>query len=345
MRPLDSTAQRLPNPTLLRNPTLRTEAQSTSALEGTYAPLADVLAADDDEPGSIDLREILNYVRAGHHAFAWLAEDRPLTVGLLKDLQGMLMRGMPLQSVSGALRDIQVAIGRRVDARPDQTPVHRARFVPPPPTDALRDGIEALVAWLGTDHRGQIDPVVAAAMAHYQFETLHPFRDGNGRIGRLLIVLQLHTHGVLQEPTLTVSPWFESRRETYYDALLGVSTTGAWDPYVRFFAQGLAESASRTHRQVLDLVAVQEELRAVVRASSFRSDKAPALVDVAVANPTFTVRQVSEELGVGYGRANALVGQLVDLEVLRARDPHAYQRRFYAPRVFDVLTGAMSTSG
>jgi Fic family protein len=106
---LDSTARQLPNPTLLRSPTLRTEAQSTSALEGTYAPLAQVLTADEDEPGSPDMREILNYLRMANHGFAWVHEGRPITTALLCDLNALLMTGMPLASVSGRLRDQQVS--------------------------------------------------------------------------------------------------------------------------------------------------------------------------------------------------------------------------------------------
>lgn len=335
---LDNTARRLPNPTLLRLPTLRREAQSTSALEGTYAPLADVLIADEDEPPTADLVEILNYVAAANHAFAWVADGRPLTASFVSDLQGLLMQHTPLQSESGRTRTTQVVIGRRPDADPRGQPVHSSRFVPTPPGDRLDAGLRDLVDWMQQDHGGQIDPVIAAAMSHYQFETLHPYRDGNGRIGRLLIVLQLQMGGVLSEPTLTVSPWFESRREEYYDHLYGVSTRADWDGYVRFFATGLREAADGTHREMLQLVEVQHELKEVVRGSRLRADSAQTLVDLAVANPTFTVRRVEAELGVSYGRANALVGQLVDLEILRAVDPDAYKRRFFAPRVLEVLT-------
>lgn len=335
---LDSTARRLPNPTLLRMPALRREAQSTSALEGTYAPLADVLIADDEEPSSADLVEILNYVNAANHGFAWMADGRPLTVSFVGDLQGILMRGTPLESDSGHPRDTQVVIGRRDDLDPHRAPIHNARFVPSPPGPSLEQGLRDLVGWMQDDHLGRIDPVVAAAMSHYQFETLHPFRDGNGRIGRLMIVLHLQGLGVLSEPTLTVSPWFEARRATYYERLLGVSTTGDWDAFVRFFAQGLQQAADSTQEEMLALVDVQAELREVVRASKLRAEKALALVDLAIANPSFTVRKVEADLGVSYGRANAMVGQLVELGVLDVVDASAYKRRFYAPRVLHVLT-------
>ena len=329
---------RLPNPTLLRRPTLQREAQSTSALEGTYAPLSEVLTADDEAPPSDDLREILNYVRMADHAFQWAGEGRPVSVALLCDLQQILVANTATANNSpGDLRDIQVVIGRRAGAEPGDLPVKAARFIPQPPGDALRASVQDLIDWMRLDLSEQIDPVVASAMAHYQFETLHPFHDGNGRIGRLLIVLQLFSTGVLSEPTLTVSPWFEARRSEYYDRLLAVSTSGEWDEFIRFFATGIGESARLTHRQMLALVAVQAELKDLVRGSHLRADTAHLLVDYAIANPSFTVRGVERDLRLSYGRANKLVSQLTELGVLHSRDPHGYNRRFFAPEVMDVL--------
>ena len=215
-------------------------------------------------------------------------------------------------------------------------PVKAARFVPAPPGADLEANVHDLVRWMARDHTGTIDPVVASALSHYQFETLHPFHDGNGRIGRLLIVLQLYAHGTLSEPTLTVSPWFEARRLEYYDRLLAVSCVGEWDQWVSFFAQGLEESAQTTRGQMLQLVEVQSTLKEPIRASSLRADSAHALVDYAVANPSFTVRQVERDLALSYGRANGLVAQLVDLGVM-AETGETYRRRFFSPDVIDVL--------
>lgn len=339
---LDSTARRLPNPQLLRRPTLQREAQSTSALEGTYAPLSDVLTVDEDSapPGS-NLREILNYVIMANHAFRSVADRRPLSTPLLTELQAILVRGTPAEGRhSGQIRDIQVVIGRRRDVDPSELPVRAARFIPPPPGDDLRANVRDLLDWISADHSAEIDPVVAAAMAHYQFETLHPFHDGNGRIGRLLVVLQLYSQGVLSEPTLTVSPWFEARRTDYYDHLLAVSTHGDWDAYLRFFSTGIRESADSTHRQMLALVAAQEELKDVLRASPLRADTAHLLVDYAIANSSFTVRSVQRDLSISYGRANKLVGQLVELGILQALHGVEYNRRFFAPRVMQVILEA-----
>lgn len=334
---LDSTARQLPNPQLLRTPTLRKEAQATSALEGTYAPLQQVMTADPNDPLSGELHEVLNYVDAADGAFTWLAEGRELSVGLLADLQGTLMRGTPLEGESGALRESQVVIGHRDDAPKNGPLIRQARFVPAPPGDQLRAGVDELMRWMRVGHDDEFDPVVAAAVAHYQFETLHPFRDGNGRIGRLLIVLHLLSMGVLSEPTLTVSPWFEARRQEYYDALLHVSTDGAWDDYTRFFARGIQGAAETTRDQMIRLVQVQERLKDAVRRSSLRADTALLLVDHAVAQPTFTVRSVEHSLGISYVRANKVVEQLIELGILQPLDDRAYNRRFVSPAIMRVL--------
>lgn len=334
---LDSTSRLLPNPQLLRMPSLRREAQSTAALEGTYEPLDAVLTADAEGPQSASMREVLNFVAMANQAFEWIQQGRSLTVGLAAELQRTLVEGTSSEGPhSGMVRDIQVVIGQRSTAGIGELPVKAARFVPPPPGLDLEARLGDLLNWMSEDHRADVDPVVAAAMAHYQFEALHPFHDGNGRMGRLMIVIQLLTMGTLSEPTLTVSPWFESRRTEYYDRLLAVSTDADWDAWVGFFARGLEESAHLTRRQMLALVDVQAGLKDVIRASHLRADTAHKLVDFAIAHPSFTVRQVERDLGISYGRANALVADLEELGVvalLRTGQP----RRFYAPEVLRVL--------
>lgn len=335
---LDATARQLPNPQLLRRPTLQREAQSTSALEGTYAPLTEVLTADDDPPPQTNLREIINYVVMATHAFQHIGAGRPLTVGLLCDMQQTLVEGTKDEGPeTGRVRQSQVAIGRRHNAAVNDIPVKAARFIPSPPGQELEANMGDLIEWVKTNHSTSLDPVVAAAMAHYQFETLHPFHDGNGRIGRLLIVLQLYMHGVLSEPTLTVSPWFESRRTEYHDRLHDVSCSANWNDYIAFFATGMQESAALTHRQMLALVKVQESLKDRARASSLRADTAHLLVDFAIAHTSFTVRSVQSALQVSYGRANTLVQQLVELDILRELWVAGATRRFSAPEVVDVI--------
>jgi Fic family protein len=338
---LDSTARRLPNPRLLRRPTLQAEAQSTSALEGTYAPLADVLTVDEERPPNQDMREVFNYVLMADVAFNWIDQGRSLTVGGLGELQGILVRGTRNEvAESGSVRDHQVVIGHRSDVSSTELPALAARFIPAPPAPDLRASLQDLIDWMNISHTEAIDPVVSAAMAHYQFEVLHPFHDGNGRIGRLLIVIHLVKQGLLSEPTLTVSPWLEGRRAEYYDRLLAVSASGDWNAYVNFFAAGLEASARHTHNQMIALVDVQSELKEKVRRSKLRADTAHKLVDYAVGHPTFTVKAVGQDLEISYGRANGLVSQLVELGILSPiPTADVYRRRFYAHDVLHIPVG------
>jgi len=335
---LDSTAQRLPNPKLFRSSTLRLEAQSTAALEGTYEPLARVLAADSEDVQDPSLREVLNYVIVAETAFGWAEEGRGWSSSGLANLQGMLVRGTPSEREhSGQVRPVQVVIGRREGVPASEIPIKAARYVPPPPGADLEARLRDLVTWMQADHSDRIDPVVAAAMGHYEFEALHPFHDGNGRLGRLLIVLQLYASGALTEPTLSVSTWFEARRTEYYDALLGISTAGDWSAWIEFFALGLAESAEAARRRMLDLAAVQAELKEHLQSTPIRTGNARLLIDFAVGQPTFTVAQAARALGIGKAGANKLIDSLVSNGILAPYDERVYGRRFHAPRVLEVL--------
>lgn len=341
---LDATAQRLPNPGLFRYTALRLEAQSTAALEGTYEPLARVLAADTAAATDSHMREVLNYVDIAETAYAWEEEGRPWTVSGLAELRLRLMAGTEGERDYEGLRPNQVVVGVRDDLGDERVPIKTARYIPPPPGAELEALVADLLAWMEAGRRPEIDPVVGAAMGHYTFEALHPFHDGNGRLGRLLVVLQLHRWGVLAEPTLTISPWFEARRAQYYDALFNVSTVGDWSTWVAFFAEGLAASARRTQRQMLALVRVQAELKEVVERSRLRSRNAHGLVDVAMGRPTFTIPEAAEALGMRYQGAQKLIESLVGLEVLAPIDDRSYAKRYHAPRVMTVLLGREGTS-
>lgn len=178
---------------------------------------------------------------------------------------------------------------------------------------------------------------VAAAMGHYTFEALHPFHDGNGRMGRLFIVLQLNRHGILTEPSITVSPRFEARRQRYYGALLGVSTTGDCSTWVGMFAEGLARSAITAQDRMLALAQAQADLKDRLQRSRTRSASARLLVDYAVGRPTFTVREAAEAIGLQYQGTNKLVDALVELGILAEYGERSYNRRFHAPVVLDIL--------
>ncbi len=339
---LDATAARLPNPRLFRHVFLRIEAQATAALEGTYEPLLRVLGSEPDEPSTSSMIEVLNYLTVAENAFDWSEQGRPWTVSAISELHRQLMLGTSGERDYHGVRPIQVVIGRRAEAPAGEIPIRAARYVPPPPGDDLKARLADLLAWSNVSHRPHIDPVVEAAMVHYTFEALHPFHDGNGRLGRLFVVLHLHRLGVLSEPSITVSPWFEARRPGYYDALLGVSTHGDWSTWVSLFAEGLAASAEQARERMLALTDVQRHLKERVQESSLRSANARLLVDFAMATPTFTVRQVADRLGIQRSGAKRLVDSLLSLGILDEFGDRSYDRRFHSPELIRVL---LATSG
>lgn len=330
---LDGAARLIPNPALLRRPALRREAQSTSALEGTYAPFADVLAADPDDERHMtaEIRWILNFERMAELAFSW-AEDRPLTIGMLGDLQRTLVRGTAGElSDAGGLRDRIVVIGapgRSFDS---------ARFVPPPPGDQLRAGVEDFLDWVNDPP--ELPTVVQAAMAHYQFESLHPYSDGNGRLGRLLVIVQLLRGAVIREPLLVVSPWFEQRRDQYQDALLSLSLDGDWDSWIDFFAEGVGASAAESQSKVERLVGLQVELRSRVQLAGKRGVAERLAADL-VGRPYITQKEVSQQYSLSKQGANNAIRTLMDIGILKRSEMRAFgsARVYAAPEVIEIVS-------
>lgn len=330
---LDGAARLIPNPRLLRRPALRREAQSTSALEGTFAPFAEVLAADEEDRGhmSAQLREVLNFERMAELAFSW-PEDRPLTLGMLGELQRALVRDTAGDLPdAGGLRDRIVVIGARGHG------FDAARFVPPPPGDQLRSGVEDLLQWIARPP--DVPTVVQAAMAHYQFETLHPYSDGNGRLGRLLVIVQLLRGALIREPLLVVSPWFEERRERYQDGLLELSCDGDWSRWVAFFAEGVAVAAVQSRVKVERLVELQASLRTRVQAAGKRGVAERLAADL-VGLPYLTRGEVAARYDLsGQGAANAIAA-LRNLGIL---EPVTSRRRrgarlYVAPEVVAIFS-------
>lgn len=328
---LDQAARQVPEPSLLSQPSLRREAQSTSALEGTFAPFEEVLESDIEERTtlSLEVREILNYVVAAEEGFAWV-EERTLTGGLIASLQRTLVRGTPGEfSDAGGLRDRQVFIGPRDAAIED------ARFVPAPFGDQLRAGFEAAIGWINS-MPPTMSPVVQAALAHYQFETLHPFSDGNGRIGRLLIVLQLMQLKVLQHPILVVSPWFESHRSEYQSALLALSETGNWNDWVAFFATGVEAAATSTHRRIDELLGLQEEYIGRAREAGI-SGVAERLAGDLIGMPILRASLVATRYDVSHQAAMNALRRLAQLGILTERTRRG-RVSFRADRVVELLS-------
>lgn len=325
--------RQVPNPSLFRRPTIRREAQSTSALEGTYALLEEVMEADvapDDSTLTPAIREVSNYVSVADAAIAWVRGGHRLTVGLLEGLQARLFERTPGETAvdHGRVRRGQVVVG------PRDMPVEQARFVPPPPGPGLRAALQDLMDWMESNKANP--PVVRAALAHYQFESLHPFTDGNGRLGRLIIVLQLLRAGVINEGLLAVSPWFEERRREYQDHLLDVSRTGSFDEWVRFFCQGLHARALATTTAVCELIKYSDELRDLAAGARLSG----AIVHVLgglIGQPVLTARSLAEQYEVTPQTAYSVIERLRELGVLTELTGRSYGRVFAATRVLEIV--------
>lgn len=335
---LDAAASLIPNSQLVTRVATRREAIGTSALEGTYAELTELFAAEvlpfEEQRAEVapNLREVMNYARAADAAYGWIGE-RPITLGMLAALQAEIVRGTEGDGPeAGSIRESQVFIGAR------HRPVSEARFIPPPPGDRLRAMCERWVDWLSaTEPVGQIQLIARVAMAHYQFETLHPFTDGNGRVGRLVAVLQLMREGALRSPVLSVSPWLKDRADEYRDHLLAVSTTGDWAPWIAFFARAVGAEAVSGHERIMRLLDLRKELGETVRAALPRARLAVEIADDLIAYPMLSVSDAQRR----YGRSNQAnrnaIGALLDLGILEPYGDARYDRLYWNRRVFRII--------
>jgi Fic family protein len=325
----DQAASRLPNPVLLARPATRREAVSTSALEGTYALLADVFEADFLEAGELtsSVSEVRNYVTAAERAYEMVADGRPISIRMLEDLQRELLRGTTSDGPhAGSVRTTQVFIGvgdRRVTS---------ARFVPPPADHRLHDGLRQWQEWIREP--SAMPTIIRVAVAHYQFETLHPFHDGNGRLGRLVMALQLMAAGDLGYPVLNISPWLEQHRTEYQDGLLRISQTGRWDDWVCFISAAIHAEALEVIERVDKLLALREGFQQTLRGSKGVSLR---IADDLIGYPMITASLAASLYGVSYQAANTAIAKLVQRGILRQRTSGRYDRIFQCDRVLAAL--------
>lgn len=286
----------LPNPDMLRRPTMRREAQSTSALEGTFEPLETVLAQDyevgEDKSGlSESMREVLNYLDAAECGIGQIQSGHPISLPLVRELQKLLVKGTKSDNPQAwDIRSTQVFIGsptRRIED---------ARFVPMPP----------------------------------------------GRIGRLLVLLQMMSRGLLSQPLLSVSPWFERRRPEYQDRLLGVSTKGDWDDWILFFCQDIEESCEDALLRVKRLVNVRQRYRSLLdehRYSGLSVQTAMYLIG----QPTVTASMLRRRFGKSPSAVQHALSRLVSVGILRAY-PAGRGNLYIAPDIHKVLAAPLGAA-
>ncbi|MCI0340662.1 MAG: Fic family protein [Planctomycetales bacterium] len=320
---LAGVGETLPNPRLLVDPVLRLEAVLSSRIEGTtasFSDLAEFEALPAVEKRVPDVREVHNYLRAAELGLS-LCDRGPVTVQTIRRIHKVLMSGVRGgRRMPGSLRTIQNWVGARGSTPPT------ARYVPPPPAEVPR----ALEALLGLLRKPSDIPAVARlALIHYQFEAIHPFPDGNGRVGRLLVTLLLHAWGILPAPLLTLSAYFESDRRGYYDGLLGVSRQGLWEPWVAYFARGIAVESAAVLVRARRLRTVHERiLRKLL--SGRATTLLPRLVEAFFSRPAMTVGQVARVLGVTPRAAQGNVDKLVRAGFLREATGRRRGRIFLA---------------
>lgn len=327
---LDQAVSQLPRPDLLVRPVIRREAASTSALEGTYVELDAVLEADflEDRQMSREQREIQNVVRATEHATKEIL-TRPISRRLLGELQEILVRGTDGETYdSGDIRQRQVYIG------PKGRPVEEARFVPCPPGDILADGFSDWEKWV--NQSAAVPIVVRLALAHYQFETLHPYADGNGRLGRLVILLQLIEDNALHWPILDMSTWLESRRTDYIDSLLSTTCTGDFDSWVGFIAEGVREQAERGVRNIARMMSFKDDLVASLRSQGLKGG-ALVIAENLIGYPVLDVASARALTGTSFQATNTAISHLVERGILREGTGRQTHRIFVSNQVLRMI--------
>jgi Fic family protein len=328
---LSAAARSLPNPHLLIRPFIHQEAVLSSRIEGTRASLPDLYAYEAGTPALFemadDVREVHNYVTALEYGLERIRQ-LPLSLRLLREIHGKLLEGVRGEHrTPGEFRRSQNWVGP-----PGSTPSN-APFVPPPPSE-MNACLDAFEKWLHAD--SDLPPLVRIALAHYQFEAIHPFLDGNGRVGRSLIIFLMCLWNLLSEPVLYLSAYFEARRQDYYDHLLTVSQKGAWEEWVAFFLAGVEVQALDARMRARRLMDLREEYR-----NRLQSERASArllqVVDLLFARPVITISNLRHALGLWHVQAQRYVERLETHGVLRETTGRARNRVYVADAIMQAV--------
>lgn len=329
---LDGITLMLPDPELFLYQYVRKEALLSSQIEGTQSSLSDLLLFELDEAPGVpvdDVEEVSNYVAALNHGLKRLREDDfPLSLRLIREMHALLLQGgRGANKQPGQFRTSQVFVGG-VGAR--------AHFIPPPP-DVLDGLLAGFEQFLHADHR-QMPPLVKAALAHVQFETIHPFADGNGRLGRLLIALILCHEGVLREPSLYLSLYLKRRRADYYERLNAVRTQGDWEGWLGFFLDGVAETAGQAVDTAQRLLALLTRDRARIAALGTRAGTVGMVFEQFARRVLIGVPQLQPHLALSAPTIRAAVRTLEDMEIANELTGQRRHRVFAYQAYLDILS-------
>ncbi len=316
------------NPHLLISSYIRKEAVLSSRIEGTRASIADLLINDlestDSASSSADLKEVQNYVAALEYGIARL-DSLPLSLRLVREIHAQLMEGVRGGNATpGEFRRSQNWIG------PAGSTLADAPYVPPP----VDEMTACLAKWeLFLQDHGSFPDLIQCALLHEQFEAIHPFLDGNGRIGRLLITLFLIERRRLAQPLLYLSTYIEAHRQEYYDLLQRVRTHGDWNSWLHYFLQGVEETSKQAVQQAGALMDLREQLHIELRGKP----KAAALIDPLFTNPYMTVSRAAELLSVSLPTARQVVRTLEESGVLQEVTGRAWGKTYVATRILRLI--------
>ncbi|MEE8587124.1 MAG: Fic family protein [Acidobacteriota bacterium] len=329
---LSGEGRHLPHPHLLIRAFVRKEAVLSSRIEGTLSTLDDIMASEAGAPverDPEDLREVANYVTAMEHGLQRL-ETLPLSLRLVRELHERLMEGVRGQAATpGEFRRSQNWIG------PAGCSLTEATYLPPPP-DQMH---EALHDWEEFLHDRSLPPLVQIGLAHYQFEAIHPFLDGNGRVGRLLITLFLVERDLLPRPLLYLSAFFEQTRQQYYHDLSAVQRRGAWSGWLEYFLRGVTLQAGDALGRIERLQSLLESWRNMV--ADLPSRIPSSAIDLLAANPYCSVKRMAQQLGVAFTTAQRAVTKLQELEILSETTQARRDRIYCAKELLRILEEPM----
>lgn len=338
MGELSGVARRLPNPHLLIRPFLRKEAVLSSRIEGTEAEVSDLFAYESGQrslPGlstdapEEDIKEVSNYVAALEYGLSRL-DSLPVSIRLIRELHERLLKGVRgRDKTPGEFRKTQNWIG---------TPgceISEARYVPPPvpEMDECLDSFEKFLHQEDSPHQ----PLVRLALIHYQFEAIHPFLDGNGRIGRLLVILLLVHWGLLPIPLLYLSAFFSRHQQDYYHLLQGVSDRGEWEEWIAFFLEGVAQQSREAAELAHSLQDLQTAWRERVTEPG-ASGLLAKLTDALFERPVLTIPNAATILGVTYPTAQKIVYRLESENILVYAEGTSYPKVYYAPEIINRVS-------
>ncbi len=327
---LDGVAQILPNVDLFIAMYVKKEALLSSQIEGTQASLDDLFTYEsgDKLENLNDVTEVVNYIKAMNYGIERL-QNLPMSLRLIKEIHAILLEGVRgSERLPGEFKRSQNWIG------PPGCTLNEASYIPPPPHETL----EAMGVLEHYFHdKGRLPVLIDCALIHYQFETIHPFLDGNGRMGRLLITFYLCWKGILHKPLLYLSYYFKRNRQEYYDRLNMVRETGNYEQWVDYFLKGvvgIAGAAMDTARQILEL---QSRHRRLLWEKKISSPIAVGILEQLFYTPTVSIGQIAERFNVSYQAASTLVSQLEKAKILRETTGRKRDKRYVYSDYLDIL--------